>query len=77
MQYWIARHGIPREAGPKARDAARKALALDQSDAEAHVALAIESQWYEWDWLLRNESSNELSNWIRTLAMLTDTIPGS
>jgi tetratricopeptide (TPR) repeat protein len=23
---------------------------LDESDAEAHVALAIESQWYEWDW---------------------------
>jgi len=41
----------PREAGPKARDAARKALALDESDAEAHVALAIESQWYEWDWV--------------------------
>lgn len=40
----------PREAGPKARDAARKALALDERDAEAHVALAIESQWYEWDW---------------------------
>ena len=40
----------PREAGPKAREAARKALTLDESDAEAHVALAIESQWYEWDW---------------------------
>ena len=40
----------PKEAGPKARDAARKALALDETDVEAHVALAIESQWYEWDW---------------------------
>lgn len=26
------------------------ALALDETDVEAHVALAIESQWYEWDW---------------------------
>jgi len=40
----------PKEAGPKARDAAKKALALDETDAEAHVALAIESQWYEWNW---------------------------
>ena len=40
----------PKIAGPKAREAARKALELDESNAEAHVALAIESQWYEWDW---------------------------
>ncbi|MBA3914753.1 MAG: protein kinase [Acidobacteriales bacterium] len=40
----------PRQAGPKARDAAQKALALDETDVEAHVALAIEEQWYEWDW---------------------------
>jgi tetratricopeptide (TPR) repeat protein len=40
----------PREAGPKARDAAKKALALDETDVEAHVALAIEAPWYEWDW---------------------------
>src|ERR1017187_8432847 len=35
---------------PSARDAAKKALALDETDVEAHVALAIEEQWYEWDW---------------------------
>ena len=40
----------PRVAGPKARDAAQKSLQLDESNADAHVALAIESQWYEWDW---------------------------
>jgi serine/threonine protein kinase len=40
----------PRIAGPKARQAAQKALQLDESNAEAHVVLAIESQWYEWDW---------------------------
>jgi serine/threonine protein kinase/Tfp pilus assembly protein PilF len=40
----------PKEAGPKARDAAKRALALDDSDVGAHVALAIEAQWYEWDW---------------------------
>jgi len=40
----------PREAGPKARDLANKAIALDETDGEAHVVLAIENHWYEWDW---------------------------
>lgn len=40
----------PREAGPRARDAAMRALALDESDVGAHIALALEAQWYEWDW---------------------------
>jgi serine/threonine protein kinase/tetratricopeptide (TPR) repeat protein len=38
------------EAGPKAKEAAQKALAIDPMDADAHVALAIEAQWYEWNW---------------------------
>src|ERR1700727_953010 len=38
------------EAGPKAKQAAQKALAIDPNDAGAHLALAIESQWYEWNW---------------------------
>jgi eukaryotic-like serine/threonine-protein kinase len=40
----------PREAGPKAKQAAEKALAIDPNDGDAHLALAIESQWYEWNW---------------------------
>ena len=40
----------PKTAGPKAREAVQKALELDESNAEARVVLAIESQWYEWDW---------------------------
>ena len=38
------------EAGPKAKEAAQKALAIDPKDADAHLALAIEYQWYEWNW---------------------------
>jgi serine/threonine protein kinase/Flp pilus assembly protein TadD len=38
------------EAGPKAKAAAQKALAIDPMDADAHLALAIEAQWYEWNW---------------------------
>jgi serine/threonine-protein kinase len=40
------------EAGPKAKEAAHKALAIDPMDGGAHLALAIESQWYEWNWAL-------------------------
>jgi eukaryotic-like serine/threonine-protein kinase len=40
----------PLEAGPKARGLANKAIALDETNAEAHVVLAIENDWYEWDW---------------------------
>jgi tetratricopeptide (TPR) repeat protein len=40
----------PNEAGPKARDAANKALAIDEGDADAHVSRAIVAHWYEWDW---------------------------
>jgi serine/threonine protein kinase/tetratricopeptide (TPR) repeat protein len=41
----------PAVAGPKARQAAEKALAIDDTDADAHLALAIENQWYEWNWV--------------------------
>jgi serine/threonine protein kinase/tetratricopeptide (TPR) repeat protein len=41
----------PAEAGPRARQAAEKALALDGSDADAHLALAIQNHWYEWNWV--------------------------
>jgi len=40
----------PREGAPKAREAARHALALDESLASAHLQLAIVSHWYDWDW---------------------------
>ena len=40
----------PKIAAPKAKEAAQRALELDESNAEAHVVLAIELQWYEWDW---------------------------
>jgi TolB-like protein/Tfp pilus assembly protein PilF len=44
---WFIR---PNEAGPKARDAANRALAIDDADADAHVSRAIVAHWYEWDW---------------------------
>ncbi|HJR51141.1 MAG TPA: tetratricopeptide repeat protein, partial [Gemmatimonadales bacterium] len=38
------------ETWPKARTAARRALALDSTLAEAHTALAYGSMIYAWDW---------------------------
>ena len=44
---WFLR---PSEAAPKAKEAAERALAIDESDADAHLSLAIVAHWYEWDW---------------------------
>lgn len=40
----------PRETMPRAEDSARKALALDDSLAEAHAALALVQHHYHWNW---------------------------
>ena len=40
----------PREAGPKAKAAALKAIELDSTLAHAHSALALVNYFYEWDW---------------------------
>jgi len=41
---------IPSEATPKAKDAVLTALALDNTLAEAHYALAAIKTWNDWDW---------------------------
>ena len=40
----------PQEEFPKAKEAAQKALELDDSLAEAHVTLAFIKGLYDWDW---------------------------
>ena len=40
----------PTEAWPKAKEAVKKALAADDSLAEAHASLGIIRMWYEWNW---------------------------
>ena len=40
----------PTEALPKAKGAASKALAADDSLAEAHASMGMIRMWYEWDW---------------------------
>ncbi len=49
---WLAFFGnvAPTEAMPKARAAAEKAIALDDSLADAHVSLGYIRALYEWDW---------------------------
>jgi serine/threonine protein kinase/tetratricopeptide (TPR) repeat protein len=43
-------HLPPNEGVPKAKEAAKHALAIDDSDAGAHLVLAIAAYWYDWDW---------------------------
>src|SRR5207244_479129 len=40
----------PRSAMPKAEEMAKRALSLDESLAEPHVALAIVRAQYDWNW---------------------------
>jgi len=40
----------PKEAFPAMKEAALKAIELDDTDAEAHATLASEKLHYEWDW---------------------------
>ena len=40
----------PKEAFPKAKEAAEKALALDETLAEAHTSLGFVKSRYDWDW---------------------------
>jgi tetratricopeptide (TPR) repeat protein len=50
--YWMADDWTlsPRDAIPKANEAANKALELDDTLAEAHASLAMVDAFYDWDW---------------------------
>ncbi|HXH49452.1 MAG TPA: protein kinase [Terriglobia bacterium] len=41
---------LPREAFPKAKAAAQRALGIEESLAEAHLALSLAHVLYDWDW---------------------------
>ncbi len=43
-------HLPPRDAYPKAKVAAQKALQIDKDSAEAHTSLALVYYEYDWDW---------------------------
>ena len=42
---------VSREVMPSAKEAALKALALDETVADAHLALGSVLHYYDWDWL--------------------------
>ena len=48
LGYWGL--SLPRVLLPKAREAAERAVALDESLAEAHLALAMVHLFLDWDW---------------------------
>jgi TolB-like protein/Tfp pilus assembly protein PilF len=40
----------PNDSMPKAREAAKRALAIDETLGDAHTSLAVVLHWYDWDW---------------------------
>ena len=52
----------PSEAGPKTEEMAEKALSIDDSDAMAHLCLAIGTHWYKWNWAAVSANTNEPLN---------------
>ena len=48
----MAAHGSsdPREVMPQAKEAAARAIALDETVADAHYSLAMVRQAFDWDW---------------------------
>jgi DNA-binding winged helix-turn-helix (wHTH) protein/Tfp pilus assembly protein PilF len=40
----------PKEAFPKAKAAARKALEIDENLVDAHMAMGFTKTWFDWDW---------------------------
>jgi adenylate cyclase len=51
----------PKEAAPKAKAAALKALELDETLAETHYLLGKTLFWYEWDWTAAEKEWNRAS----------------
>jgi serine/threonine protein kinase len=41
----------PREAFPKAKEAAEKAVEIDDGLAEGYISRAFVKAWYDWDWM--------------------------
>ena len=52
---WIPGMSRPRDLMPKAKEFALKALALDESLAEAHASLGSIELFYDWDWPAADE----------------------
>ena len=46
----IASIGLPRQLMPTAKESTLKALAIDDTLADAHLGLGMVLHWYEWDW---------------------------
>jgi protein kinase-like protein/AAA ATPase-like protein/tetratricopeptide repeat protein len=51
VQLWYFGLVFPDKGVPQIKEAAARALALDQTLAESHLSLALLKLWYEWDWI--------------------------
>ena len=62
----------PKEAFPKAKEAALKALEIDDTLAEAHASLAFIKADYDWDWSGAERNFSEPLSSIRAMRMPTN-----
>lgn len=77
----------PREMMPKAKAAALRALELDETDGEAHAALAFVATEYDWDWktadqhfrraLELNPSNATAHHWYSVYLLAMGDVPQS
>jgi eukaryotic-like serine/threonine-protein kinase len=78
---WLADDYLPpREANPRAKAAARHAIALDSTLAEAHALLGLVLQFYDWDHqasgvelrrAIALDPNDATAHWVFGLALLT------
>ena len=66
----------PKEAYPKAKAAATKALELDSTLGEAHISLAFCLDGFDWDWESAGGSSREESSLAPATRPVTSGMPG-
>jgi len=59
---WLYAAMSPKEAFPKAKAAAIKALESDSTLGEAHNSLAFVLDGFDWDWMLAGRNSAEPLN---------------
>ena len=66
----------PREAFPRAKAAATKALEIDDTLAEAHTSLAFATWYYDWDWrVAEKEFKRALSSMATMLSLISGMGP--
>ena len=69
--------GVAADVYPKAKQAAVRALEIDETLAEAHAVLGYTATHYDWDWATAEREWSAPSHSTRTMRRATSTTPGT